>query len=135
MFIALGVYSTHAVWPRDTKVRAGLALLTLAGIGKVVSGLNPANVDFTLHSLGAFGIPIGDIGPRPRGSGVPWQGGLDSCSGRSLWEWRDSWGSSTSWSGNSLSGLWERVGSYPIIVWCVVMGYCFLKWSREAETK
>jgi hypothetical protein len=35
--------------------------------------------------------------------------------------------------GNGLPGLWERVGSYPIIVRCVVRGYCFLRWSREAE--
>jgi hypothetical protein len=26
----------------------------------------------------------------------------------------------------------ERVGSYPIIVWCVVLGVCFIRWSRAS---
>ena len=134
VFIALGVYFTRAAWPRDGKVRAGLALLALAGIGKVVSGLNPANVNFTLHSLGALGIPIGDVGLVLVGLGfrgkVSWIAALDVPPGAAGFL-----GFVYFLVGNSLSGLWERVGSYPIIVWCVVMGYCFLRWSREAETQ
>jgi hypothetical membrane protein len=131
-FILLGVYLTRDAWPHDTKVRAGLVLIALTGIGKVASGLNPANVNFTLHSIGALGIPIGDIGLVLVGLGfrgkVGWMFALDVPLGAA-----GLLGFAYFLAGNSLAGLSERVGSYPIIIWCVVLGYCFLRWWREAE--
>ena len=131
-FILLGAYLTRDAWPHDGKVRSGLVLIALTGIGKVASGLNPANVNFTLHSLGALGIPVGDLGLVLVGLGfrgkVGWMFALDVPLGAA-----GLLGFAYFLAGKSLTGLSERVGSYPIIIWCVVMGYCFLRWRREAE--
>ncbi len=40
----------------------GLSLLAVAGVGKAVAGLNPAEVNFTLRTPVRVGIPIGDVG-------------------------------------------------------------------------
>jgi hypothetical membrane protein len=131
-FILLGVYLTRAAWPWSRSMRSGFALVALAGVGKAVAGLNPANVDFTLHSLGSLGIPVGDIGLVLIGF---------------AFRRKARWVAATSLVlgvvglfgfvyflvGNSAPGLWERVGSYPIIVWCVVMGLYFVRRSRASR--
>jgi hypothetical protein len=35
--------------------------------------------------------------------------------------------------GKGHAGLWERVGSYPIIVWCMVLGFGLIRWSRASK--
>ena len=128
--IVVGVYFTRVAWPWSGRMRYGFALLVLAGVGKVVSGLNPANVNFTLHSLGGLGIPIGDIG-------LVLVGLASLRESRRLGAFSlilgvaGLLGFAYFLVGNSDSGLWERVGSYPIIVWCAALGICFVVWSRR----
>jgi hypothetical membrane protein len=124
-FIALGAYLTRPAWPWNKKMLAGMVLIALAGVGKAVAGLNPANVDFTLHSIGSLGIPVGDIGLVLIGLGfrkrVRWVAALSLAMGVVGFL-----GFIYFLVGNSLPGLWERVGSYPIIFWCMAMGFLFL---------
>jgi hypothetical membrane protein len=132
-FIALGAYLTRAAWPWNKKMRAGMVLIALAGLGKAVAGLNPANVDFTLHTIGSLGIPVGDIGLVLIGLGfrkrIRWVAALSLAMGVVGFL-----GFIYFLVGNSLPGLWERVGSYPIIFWCMAMGSLFLfRWSGRTN--
>jgi hypothetical membrane protein len=131
-FILLGVYFTCAAWPWSRKFRAGIILVALAGIGKMAAGLNPPNVDFTLHSLGSLGIPIGDIGLILIGlvfrKKLRWLGYFSLLLGVAGF-----FGFLYFLLGNTQSGFWERVGSYPIILWCTLLGVYFIRRSQAPK--
>jgi hypothetical membrane protein len=62
-FIAVGAFHvggaicTRRAWPRGTLSGIGLVLLAIAGVGLILAGLAPENVDLSLHSFGAlFGL-------------------------------------------------------------------------------
>jgi hypothetical membrane protein len=62
-FIAVGVchvagaICTRRAWPRGSLPGVGLVLLALAGVGVILAGLAPENVNLSLHSFGAlFGL-------------------------------------------------------------------------------
>jgi hypothetical membrane protein len=131
-FILLGILLTRSAWPWNRKMRIGFALLGLAGVGKAMAGLNPADVDFTLHFLGSLGIPIGDVGLILVGLAfrgrVGWLAAISLLLGAS-----GLLGFGYFIVGNSDPGLWERVGSYPVIVWCTVVGMFLVGRSRRRE--
>jgi hypothetical protein len=59
---ALTLYLTLSLWPPGRLTRWGIALFTLAGIGKIIVGLASGNVNYGLHSLGGLGIILANIG-------------------------------------------------------------------------
>ncbi len=78
VFILLGVYFTRSAFPWNGSMRTGAVLLAIAGIGKITVGLNPANMNFTLHFLGALGIPLAGIGIIFHGTRIPWKSKMAS---------------------------------------------------------
>jgi hypothetical membrane protein len=49
-----GVVLTRTIWPRGRLIRVGVALVVVSGLGGILSGLFPANVNFGLHVFGAL---------------------------------------------------------------------------------
>lgn len=50
----LGAFSTRSAWPQRRLTTWGLVLLVLAGLGQILAGLAPENVQPGLHVLGAL---------------------------------------------------------------------------------
>jgi hypothetical membrane protein len=70
VLMLLGLYLTLPIWPAGRLARWGIALFTLAGIGKIIVGLAPGNVNYRLHSLGGLGIIFANIAMVLLGSAV-----------------------------------------------------------------
>jgi hypothetical membrane protein len=49
-----GALLTSRAWPRNRRSRIGLGLLTVGGVGTILSGAFPVNVDLTWHVAGAL---------------------------------------------------------------------------------
>jgi hypothetical membrane protein len=129
VFLALGAIGTWAAWPRRRLVTWGLALLVLAGAGKVLVGLAPANLHPDLHGLGALlGIGGADLGML--------------LLGLALWNIRPWLGVSGAVLGvaglvaflfllvvpllGPGPGLTERVADEPVYVWLIAAGAAIL---------
>jgi hypothetical membrane protein len=59
VLILLGVYLTRSVWPRRRLTAWGMALLAVAGVGKIIVGLVPENSGGDLILLHLFGAVLG----------------------------------------------------------------------------
>jgi hypothetical membrane protein len=134
ILMLLGLYLTLPVWPRVRLARWGIALFALAGIGKIIVGLAPGNVNYGLHSLGGLGIILVNIGMI--------------LLGRAAAETSDRWIPYLSVSLGILgligevfffahrvlggAGAAERVADYPAFVWMIALGVCCVRWSRHS---
>jgi hypothetical membrane protein len=134
ILMLLGLYLTLPVWPGRRLARWGIALFTLAGIGKIIVGLAPGNVNYGLHSLGSLGIILANIAMILLGSAI---------SGNN-----DRWIKRLSVSLGVLgligevfffahralgdAGAAERVADYPVFAWMIVLGVCCARWSRHS---
>ncbi len=127
-FILLGLYLTRSAFSWNKSMNAGATLFAIAGIGKITVGLNPANLNFTFHFLGALGIPLAGVGMifmgrSIRGS-VNWLSNLGQTLGSVgfigfiLFLF-------TSQSG--IGGLMERIADYPMFVWMIVLGLLLIE--------
>ena len=130
----LGLCLTLSIWPPGRLTRWGIALFTLAGIGKIIVGLAPGNVNYGLHSLGGLGIILANIGMILLGSSV---------SGTS-----DRWVPRLSVSLGILgligevfflahrafggAGAAERIADYPAFAWMIVLGVCCIRLARHS---
>lgn len=124
VLLLLGLSLTRAIWPRRRLTAWGFAFLALAGVGKVVVGLDPENQRLFLHSLGALGIPFANLGmlllglsawrARPRvgrfSAGLGALGLLGYLALLAL-----------SASAHGV-GAAERVADYPMIAWMAGLG-------------
>lgn len=131
--ILLGLYLTLPIWPGGRLARWGVALFTLAGIGKILVGLAPGNVNYGLHSLGSLGIIFANIGMILLGSAVSGTNdrwiprlsvslGILGLIGEMFFLAHRAFGG---------AGAAERVADYPAFAWMIVLGaYCAL-WSRH----
>lgn len=69
VFVAVGVLTaagamlTRAIWPRGRAASVGVAFLVLAGVGGILVGLAPANVNLAVHGAGALLQVPGAVGP------------------------------------------------------------------------
>jgi hypothetical membrane protein len=124
ILMLLGLYLSRPMWPGGRLVGWGIALFTLAGIGKIIVGLAPGNVNYGLHSLGGLGIIFGNVaiallGLAMSGRNDRWIPRLSVALGtvgligevfflghRALGE----------------AGAAERVADYPAFVWMIVIG-------------
>lgn len=50
----LGVFFLRGAWPRRRLTTVGLILVALGGLGEILAGFAPGNVDLVVHSLGAL---------------------------------------------------------------------------------
>ena len=138
ILMLLGLYLTLPIWPRRRLTRWGIALFTLAGVGKIIVGFAPGNVDYGLHSLGSLGIIFGNIGILLLGLAM---------SGRN-----DGWIPRLSVVLGTLgligevffiahravggAGAAERVADYPVFAWMTVVGiYCVRELAHTRPTR
>lgn len=133
VLVALGVYFTRGAWPQRRLTGWGLTFLALAGLGKIVVGLDPENVRPLLHTLGALNIPCANIGIVLLGLGV-WRtrravgvfsvvlGGVGFLAFLILL--------AISASGHGF-GVAERIADYTIIVWLVTVGIGLVVGARS----
>jgi hypothetical membrane protein len=63
LLTAGGAVLTRAVWPRRRVTAVGVAFVVLAGVGGIVVGLAPANVNLAAHGAGALLQVPGAVGP------------------------------------------------------------------------
>ena len=132
LLILFGLYFTRGIWPKRRLARLGVALIALAGIGKIIVGFVPGNVNFALHSLGGLGmicasIGITLIGLAIRGKEHRWMRnlslllGLSGLIGMLLFLFMNYWG-----------GAFERLADYPMFIWMVVLGSYLVLRSRDS---
>ena len=60
VLILLGLFVTRSIWPRRRLTTWGLILLGVAGVGRILIGLSPENVNVLFHVIGALNIPTGN---------------------------------------------------------------------------
>jgi hypothetical membrane protein len=123
--LVLGTLLTRRAWPARRLTTWGLTLLALAGVGFVLVGLAPENVNVRLHVLGASNLVFSNLGLLLLG----------------LATWRDDRGRATcslvlagiGFGGLLLGpllmvltghggGVGERLALYPVVVWLVGSG-------------
>ncbi|MDA4137491.1 MAG: DUF998 domain-containing protein [Thaumarchaeota archaeon] len=135
VLILLGLYFTRSVWPKVGAVRVGLLFLVSAGLGKIVVGLFPENVDPAVHVIGSLGFIFSGVGLV--------------LLGRGLRQWRR-WVANLSLvvgilaiigsillfpalAINQGGGAAERIADYPMFVLFPVLGISFLRWARASN--
>ncbi|GIG16442.1 hypothetical protein Cme02nite_47740 [Catellatospora methionotrophica] len=121
---AVGALATRRYWPPQRLAGAGLALIAVSGVGAVLVGLAPGDVNMPLHLVGAGLQFPGALGPLLVGLATPRERrrerafslamgvvGIVGCvlfaSGQHL--------------GLGVGGA-ERLGFDPLTVWTVVLG-------------
>jgi hypothetical membrane protein len=136
ILMLLGLYLTRPIWPARRLARWGIALFTLAGIGKILVGIAPGNVNYGLHSLGGLGIIFANIGlillgsavSAPQDRWVKWLSlslGILGLIGEVFFIAHRAFGG---------AGAAERIADYPAFAWMIVLGACCVLWSRQART-
>jgi len=133
LFIVAGVLLLRGIWPRPPLATAGLALVALAGVGRIGAGLAPGNVDMPLHDLAALCILGGDIGAVLLGCALwrttRWQAagflaaGVAGTAGFMLM--------AAAPAHHLPAGAFERVASWPLLVWLAALGLALIT-SRKA---
>jgi hypothetical membrane protein len=69
VFVVVGILTsagallTRATWPRRRLTSVGVAFVVLAGVGAILLGLAPTNVNLTVHGAGALLQVPGAVGP------------------------------------------------------------------------
>jgi len=129
----LGLYFTRYAWPRRRLTTWGFVFICLAGLGKIVVGFAPENVNHVLHDFGGLGIVWGNIGMVLLGFAIwqarRWAAGLSLLlGGLGLVGVLLFFGAT---HGQAL-GAAERLADYPVILWMVALGSAFLVWRRES---
>jgi hypothetical membrane protein len=133
VLILLGTYLTRSQWPRRRLTTWGMALLAVAGVGKVIVGLVPENTVILLHFLGALlGIPCALIGILLLGLAT-WntrRGVAVASLVMAVIGLLGAVVTKLATGGLHEIGLAERLMEYPIIVWMVLMGLVFIRACR-----
>ena len=63
LLTSVGAVLTRGVWPRRRLTWVGVAFVVLAGVGGILVGLAPANVNLAVHGAGALLQVTGAVGP------------------------------------------------------------------------
>jgi hypothetical membrane protein len=133
VLMLLGLYLTLPIWPRGRLANWGIALFTLAGIGKIIVGLAPGNVNYGLHSLGSLGIIFANVGMILLGSALSGTNnrwirrlsvsmGIIGLTGMGFFIAHRALGG---------AGAAERVADYPAFVWMIALGVCCVRRARH----
>lgn len=129
VLILVGMVLTHSVWPRRRLTTWGLIMLGVAGVGTILVGLSPENVNVFVHVVGALNIPAGNVAMILLGlaiwrdrRGLAWVsaiGGIVGLLGMLAGPFL------VILTGHG-GGLAERIALYPLIIWLVVFGVSFV---------
>ncbi len=127
LLILAGLALLRDRWPSTRLSQAAVSCLALAGIGKVLVGLVPWNVDFAVHTLGGLGFLVGDVGLLLLGLTLRaerrWSALALVLGDVGLF------GLLTAPAG---IGLAERLADYPMFVWFVLVGAGAIRHTRPA---
>jgi hypothetical membrane protein len=130
-----GVLLTRSTWPLRRLPSVGVALMAVSGLGAILSGLFPANVNLGFHVLGALlnfltasvGLLLLGLGVcKQNGRLAAWSGalGLTTILGLIL-------DNSQIFLGIGPGGM-ERVVGYPSVIWAIGLGAALLVSARQA---
>jgi hypothetical membrane protein len=130
-----GVLLTRAIWPQRRLTSVGVTLMAVSGLGAILSGLFPANVNLGFHVLGALlnfltasvGLLLLGIGVRKRNGWLAaWciALGLTTIAGLILYN-------SQRFFGLGPGGM-ERVLGYSPVIWAIGVGTTRLFQRRES---
>jgi hypothetical protein len=122
-------FLTRSIWPQRRLTTWALILLGVAGLGTILVGLSPENVNVLFQLIGALNIPAGNAAMILLGLAI----------------WREriklAWFSVLSGVIGLLGlvvgpvlviltghggGLAERIALYPLIIWLIVFGFAIL---------
>jgi hypothetical membrane protein len=136
VLILVGLFLTRSIWPQRRLATWGLILLGVAGLGTILVGLSPENVNVLFHLIGALNIPAGNAAMILLGLAI----------------WREriklAWFSVLSGVIGLLGlvvgpvlviltghggGLAERIALYPLIIWLIVFGFAIL--TKKVRTR
>jgi hypothetical membrane protein len=150
VLILLGLFLTRSIWPRRRLTTWGLILLGVAGVGTILIGLSPENVNVLFHVIGALNIPAGNAAMILLGLAI-WHehlarriapkrdpGGASAASGAIELAWFSVLSGVIGFLGLLVGpflviltghggGLAERIALYPLIIWLIVFGLSFVK--------
>jgi hypothetical membrane protein len=125
VLILIGLFLTRSIWPRRRLVTAGLILLGVAGVGTILIGLSPENVNVLVHLIGAINIPAGNAAMILLGLAI-WHDRrglalLSALSGVIGFVGLLAGPSLVIATGHG-GGLAERIALFPLIIWLIVFG-------------
>jgi hypothetical membrane protein len=126
IFILGGLVLLRDCWPPRRLASLGLACLAYAGIGKIVVGLVPWNVDLTVHTVGGLGFLVGDAGLVFLGLALRMQ----NRAGATLAIVLGGLGLIGLLAAPAGIGIAERVADYPMFAWFVIVGASFARHAR-----
>ena len=129
-----GILLTRAIWPRRRLTSVGLALAVVSGLGGLLAGIFPANVNLGAYIFGSIlNLLAASVGILLLGLGVRKQNGR-------LAAWSIALGLTTivglALSSNHIflgigPGAMERVIGYPSVVWAIGLGAALLVNARR----
>jgi hypothetical membrane protein len=125
---AAGAVLTRGVWPRRRITSVGVAFVVLAGVGGILVGLAPANVNLAAHGAGALLQVPGAVGPLLLGVAA-WSVQRPVAAFSLLCGVVGSAASLQYFSGSDLGlglGVMEHLAFDPLTVWTTVLGVVLL---------
>jgi hypothetical membrane protein len=129
LLTAAGAVLTRAVWPRRRLTSVGVALVVLAGVGGILVGLAPANVNLAAHAAGALLQVPGAVGPLLLGVAA-WSAQQRVAAFSVLCGVVGSAACVLFFSGSDLGlglGMMEHLAFDPLTVWTTVLGAVLLQ--------
>ena len=135
LLTAAGAVLTRGVWPPRRLTWVGVAFVVLAGVGGILVGLAPANVNLAAHAVGALLQVPGAVGPLLLGVAA-WRAqrgvaafsvgcGVVGSAACLLY-----------FSGSDLGlglGVMEHLAFDPLTVWTTVLGVVLLGYRLAAR--
>lgn len=134
----IGIYLTRSVWPKRKLSTVGRVFIMLGGLGEILAGAFPGNVNIPLHATGALlhwvigGIGILLIGfalrkGSPRLAAFSFVCAALALIGFFLY-------GSQEYFGLGRGGM-ERLTAYPLTVWLIVVGITLLLRKRDVTVQ
>ena len=125
---AAGALLTRGIWPRRQLTWVGVAFIVLAGVGGILVGLAPADVNLAVHGAGALLQVLGAVGPLLLGVAA-WSVERPVAAFSLLCGVIGSAACVLYFSGSYLGlghGGMERLAFDPLTVWTTVLGVVLL---------
>lgn len=137
LLLIVGALGTYRNWPQNRFFQAGLLLLSLVGVGWIIVGFAPENIDLSRHLLGAQFINHGgNLGLLALAVGL-WRTQRRQALVTIGFAVLAILGTAGLISKGFLMGIggMERLAFYPIFFWAVVHGATALKKSSGVASK
>jgi hypothetical membrane protein len=118
----VGMLATRRIWPRRLLARIGSSMVVLSGLGAVVAGLSPEDVQPMLHIVAAIlGIGVGALGVVLLGFSI-WPGERRLAISSIVLGGLGLFGFFIAPALGVPTGAAERIASYPTPIWEIILG-------------